>query len=134
MLTTAAEDRTLTNPVYGVNISTTQSHNDYGSSGPTYEAVANSNQAYSTLNHDTNNVVCLSTVEEHDYHVLERNDCEGVECEGVYSVASEGVGCEGVYSVATSEGTDCKGVSSDYEIPRDSKVWLSEDDYSTLKH
>ncbi len=133
-------ERTLTNPVYGVNTSTTHSHNDYSSSGPTYEAVANSNQAYSTLTHEPsnnknkNNVVRLSTVEEHDYHVVERSDCDSVECESVYSVASEGAGCEGVYSVTTGEGAGCEGVCSDYEVPRSSKVWSNEDDYSTLRH
>ncbi len=134
-------DRTLTNPAYGANTSTTtHPHNDYGSSGPTYEAVANSNQTYSTLTHKPNNnknkynAVHLSTVEEHDYHAVERNSNEGVEFEGVYSVASEGVGCEGVFSVTTGEGAGCEGVCSDYEVPRSSKVWSNEDDYSTLRH
>ena len=119
-------ERTLTNPVYGVNTSTTHSHNDYGYNEPTYEAAANINQTYSTLNNqpnnnkNKNNTAHLPTVEEHDYHVLESNSHEDVECEVVYSVASEGAGCE--------------GVCSDYEVPRSSKMWSNEDDYSTLKH
>ncbi len=136
-------ERTITNPVYGVNTSTTHSHNDYVSNELTYEAVTNNNQTYSTLNNqpnnNKNNTAHLPTVEEYNYHVLESNDYEGVECEysviregggceGVYSVAgSEGVGnecveCEGVYSVA-SEGAGCEGVCSDYEVPRSSKIW-----------
>ncbi len=80
--------------------------------------------------HERNDNILTSAVEEHDYHVVESNGRDTVDCEGVYSVASEGAGCEGVYS----EGAGCEGVCSDYEIPRDSKVWLCESDYSTLKH
>ncbi len=47
---------------------------------------------------------------------------ESGRCEGV-----EGAGCDGVYNEA-----------SNYEVPMssktDSKVWLCEEDYSTLKH
>ena len=99
-------------------------HNAYSSSGPTYEQVANGNEqdhTYSILERDKNTNRRSNQLnpidEEQNYHVVESGRCEGV----------EGEGCDGVYSEA-----------SNYEVPMssktDSKVWLCEEDYSTLKH
>ncbi len=113
--------RQLNNPVYDTSM---EPHNAYSSSGPTYEQVANGNEqdhTYSILERDKNTNRRSNQLnpidEEQNYHVVESGRCEGV----------EGEGCDGVYSEA-----------SNYEVPMssktDSKVWLCEEDYSTLKH
>ncbi len=113
--------RQLNNPVYDTSM---EPHNAYSSSGPTYEQVANGNEqdhTYSILERDQNTNRRSNQLnpidEEQNYHVVESGRCEGV----------EGAGCDGVYSEA-----------SNYEVPMssktDSKVWLCEEDYSTLKH
>ena len=113
--------RQLNNPVYDTSM---ELHNAYSSSGPTYEQVANGNEqdhTYSILERDKNTNRRSNQLnpidEEQNYHVVESGRCEGV----------EGAGCDGVYSEA-----------SNYEVPMssktDSKVWLCEEDYSTLKH
>ncbi len=99
-------------------------HNAYSSSGPTYEQVANGNQqdhTYSILERDENTNRRSNQLnpidEEQNYYVVESGRCEGV----------EGAACDGVYNEA-----------SNYEVPMssktDSKVWLCEEEYSTLKH
>ncbi len=97
-------------------------HDAYSSSGPTYEQVANGNEqdhTCSILECDINmNGRSLSAIdEEQNYHVVESGECEGV----------EGASCDDVYGEATN-----------YEVPvsskTDSKVWLCEEEYSTLKH
>ncbi len=113
--------RQLNNPVYDTSM---ELHSAYSSSGPTYEQVANGNgqdHTYSILECDINTnrrSNQLSVIdEEENYHVVESGRCEGV----------EGAGCDGVNNEA-----------SNYEVPMssktDSKVWLCEEDYSTLKH
>ena len=111
--------RQMNNPVYDTSM---ELHNAYSSSGPTYEQVANGNEdyTYSIPECDQNTNRCsnqLSAIDEENYHVVESGRCEGV----------EGAGCDGMYSEA-----------SNYEVPMssktDSKVWLCEEDYSTLKH
>ncbi len=110
--------RQLNNPVYDTSM---ELHNAYSSSGPTYEQVDNGNEqdhTYSLLQNMNRRSNQLNPVdEEQNYHVVESGRCEGV----------EGAGFDGVYSEA-----------SNYEVPMssktDSKVWLCEEDYSTLKH
>ena len=93
----------------------------FRTSGPTYEQVASGNEqdhTYSIFENTNRRSNQLSAIdEEQNYHVVESGECEGV----------EGVGCDGVYSEA-----------SNYEVPMssktDSKVWLCEEEYSTLKH
>ncbi len=119
--TLSTNQRQLNNPVYDTSM---EPHNAYSSSGPTYEQVAHANEqdhTYSILECDQNtnrHSNQLSAIdEEQNYHVVESGRCEGVEREG----------CDSVYSEA-----------SNYEVPMssktDSKVWLCEEDYSTLKH
>ncbi|XP_064397298.1 scavenger receptor cysteine-rich domain superfamily protein-like isoform X2 [Halichondria panicea] len=114
--------RQLNNPVYDTSM---ELHSAYSSSGPTYEQVANGNKqdhTYSILERDKNinhRSFQLNPIdEEQNYHVVESGRCVGVEGAGC---------CDGVYSEA-----------SNYEVPMssktDSKVWLCEEDYSTLKH
>ena len=96
-------------------------HSAYSSSGPTYEQVDNGNgqdHTYSLLQNTNRRSNQLNPVdEEQNYHVVDSGRCEGV----------EGACFDGVYSEA-----------SNYEVPMssktDSKVWLCEEDYSTLKH
>ena len=110
----SSTERQLHNPVYDSNMET---HN-YSSSGPTYELVdtnEGAGQTYSVLEQceeNTSSTKPSKTTtedEEHYYHVLESGECEG---------ATEGV--------------------CDYEVPvsgqTNSRVWLCEEEYSTLQH
>ena len=107
-------ERHLDNPVYDSNMET---HN-YSSSGPTYELVDTSEgvgQTYSVLEQCGERRSELAKTrlstddEEHHYQVLEPEESEGV-----------------------------TGGVCDYEVPvsgqTHSRVWLCEEEYSTLKH
>ncbi len=97
-------------------------HDAYSSSGPTYEQVANGNEQDHTcsilernkITTDRHSNQLIAIDEEQSYHVVGREGVEGAGCDGVYSEASN-------YEVPMSSKTD-------------SKVWLCEEEYSTLKH
>ena len=85
---------------------------NYSSSGPTYELVdtsAGAGLTYSTLEQCEESSQKAAENEQHYYHVLESGESEGV---------AEDV--------------------CDYEVPvsgqTHSRVWLCEEEYSTLKH
>ena len=111
--------RQLNNPVYDTNM---EPHDAYSSSGPTYEQVANGNEQDHTcsilernkITTDRHSNQLIAIDEEQSYHVVGREGVEGAGCDGVYSEASN-------YEVPMSSKTD-------------SKVWLCEEEYSTLKH
>ena len=108
---TGTMERQLDNPVYDSNMET---HN-YSSSGPTYELVDTNEgvgQTYSVLEQCQESRAkpskTITEDEEHYYHVLGSRECEGV----------------------TGGG--------DYEVPvsgqTNSRMWLCEEEYSTLQH
>ncbi len=110
--------RQLNNPVYDTSM---ELHNAYSSSGPTYEQVASGNGQDSILERDKNTNRRSNQLnpidEEQNYHVVESGRCQGV----------EGAGCDSVYSEASNYKVTISSKT-------DSKVWLCEEEYSTLKH
>ena len=109
-------ERQLDNPVYDTNMDTY----NYSSSGPTYELVDTNKGVgltYSALAQSGESSAKARENEEHNYHVLEPGENEGV-------------------VVGESEGVT--GGVCDYEVPvsgqTHSWVKLCEEEYSTLKH